>query len=106
MEPDAIPILISCGGIIFVAGMYIGIWGRDRIWRSKGDHEYMNTIASGKHLYYVKRETEAKLTGVPTLDEQIRAKRKQIQEALDRGDIKTAHQLDREENALWARLRD
>ncbi|NKB59001.1 MAG: hypothetical protein GKS00_21960 [Alphaproteobacteria bacterium] len=41
-----------------------------------------------------------------TLDERIRAKRTEIQQALDRGDHKRAHQLDREERALWSRVRD
>lgn len=38
-----------------------------------------------------------------TLDERIRAKREEIQQALDRGDHKRAQQLDREERALWSR---
>ncbi len=39
-----------------------------------------------------------------TLDERIRAKRGEIQQALDRGDHKRAHRLDREERALWGRV--
>lgn len=38
-------------------GLLIGKLGADRIWRGKGDHEYMNTMASGGNLYQVKRET-------------------------------------------------
>jgi hypothetical protein len=37
-------------------GLLAGMKGRDRIWRGKGDHEYMNRMASGGHLYTVKRE--------------------------------------------------
>lgn len=40
----------------FVLGGLIGTWGRDRIWRQKGDHPYMNRMASGGRLYQVKRE--------------------------------------------------
>ena len=39
-----------------------------------------------------------------TLEERIRGKRAEIQEALDRGDHKRAHQLDREERSLWKKL--
>lgn len=42
--------------------------------------------------------------GNATLDERIRTKRAEIQQALDRGDHKRAHQLDREERALWSRV--
>ncbi len=38
-----------------------------------------------------------------TLDERIRTKRSEVQQALDSGDHKRAHQLDREERALWER---
>ncbi len=38
----------------FVLGMWFGGWLTDRLWRSKGDNEYMNTIASGGKLYDVK----------------------------------------------------
>lgn len=38
------------------------------------------------------------------LDERIRAKRAEIQQALDKGDHKRAHQLNREERALWERI--
>lgn len=39
-----------------------------------------------------------------TLEERIREKRTDIQEALDRGDHKRAHHLDREERALWKQI--
>ncbi len=37
-------------------GSWLGRWGEARRWREKGDHEYMNRMASGRHLYQVKRE--------------------------------------------------
>ncbi len=42
--------------IIFGAGFWLGMWTESSKWREKGDHEYMNRMASGKHLYQVKRE--------------------------------------------------
>lgn len=47
-------VFVFLGGI--GVGMVVAINLRDRIWRGKGDHEYMNTMASGGHLYTVKRE--------------------------------------------------
>jgi len=41
----------------FVAGLWLGSWLQARLWRSKGDHEYMNRMASGGALYTVKRVT-------------------------------------------------
>lgn len=40
----------------FTAGLALGSWLQARLWRGKGDHEYMNRMASGGALYTVKRE--------------------------------------------------
>lgn len=40
----------------FSVGLIIGIWLSNRRWRGVGDHEYMNTMASGPGLYTVKRQ--------------------------------------------------
>jgi hypothetical protein len=37
-------------------GLLAGMKGRDRIWRGKGDHKYMNRMESGGSLYTVKRD--------------------------------------------------
>lgn len=37
-------------------GVLLGAWMEARRWREKGDHDYMNRMASGHHLYQVKRE--------------------------------------------------
>ena len=37
-------------------GFILGSWGQARRWREVGNHEYMNRMASGRHLYQVKRE--------------------------------------------------
>lgn len=39
-----------------VGGLWAGALLADRKWREKGDHDYMNRMASGGHLYQVKRE--------------------------------------------------
>ena len=49
--------LIWVAMLVFGAGFYLGEWTEARKWRDKGDHDYMNRIASGRHLYKVKRET-------------------------------------------------
>ena len=43
--------------LAFTAGLWLGSWLQARLWRGKGDHEYMNRMASGGALYTVKRET-------------------------------------------------
>lgn len=40
----------------FLTGMVFGKLAADRIWRRKGDHEYMNRMESGGRLYIVKQE--------------------------------------------------
>ncbi len=45
-------------GIGFVLGCNLGAWSEGRRWREKGDHDYMNRMASGHYLYQVKRERE------------------------------------------------
>jgi hypothetical protein len=48
-------------GAVFFAGLAVGLLVGARLealqWRAKGDHDYMNRMASGKHLYNVKRES-------------------------------------------------
>ena len=39
-----------------IMGICYGTWGEARRWRTKGDHDYMNRMESGGHLYQVKRE--------------------------------------------------
>ena len=47
------------GGWVGLAmGLALGVLLANRKWREKGDHEYMNTMASGRHLYTVKRQGE------------------------------------------------
>ena len=48
-----------CWGVILLAfalGGKFGMWMEARRWREKGDHDYMNRMESGGHLYQVKRE--------------------------------------------------
>ncbi len=40
----------------FLLGAVLGRWAEARLWRGKGDHDYMNRMASGGALYIVKRE--------------------------------------------------
>ena len=40
----------------FIMGYYAGWYVEARLWRSYGDHEYMNRKESGGKLYQVKRE--------------------------------------------------
>jgi len=40
----------------FPLGLALGAYLEARIWRGKGDHEYMNRKESGGRLYVVKRE--------------------------------------------------
>ena len=42
--------------IPFFLGSLFGQMTEARRWREKGDHDYMNRMASGRHLYQVKRE--------------------------------------------------
>ena len=49
-------VLIWVAMIVFGAGFYLGEWTEACHWREKGDHDYMNRMASGRHLYQVKRE--------------------------------------------------
>ena len=42
--------------LAFALGGKLGMWAEGRRWREKGDHDYMNRMASGGHLYQVKRE--------------------------------------------------
>jgi len=42
--------------VAFWLGMAVAMWGRDAMWREKGDHPYMNRMESGGQLYQVKRE--------------------------------------------------
>ena len=44
------------GLIGLTVGVVLGAWMEARRWREKGDHAYMNSMASGRHLYQVKRE--------------------------------------------------
>ncbi len=37
-----------------VIGGWLGMYLRDRVWRAKGNHEYMNTMESDGKLYLVK----------------------------------------------------
>jgi len=45
---------------LFTIGFGLGIWAggclEARLWRIKGDHKYMNRMASGRNLYFVKNE--------------------------------------------------
>ena len=40
----------------FAIGLWLGAWAADRKWRRRGNHEYMNRMESGGHLYQVKNE--------------------------------------------------
>lgn len=44
--------------LVFGLGVFVGTWAEARKWREKGDHEYLNRMASGKHLYVVRRDSE------------------------------------------------
>ena len=48
--------LITMGFAAFGVGILVGAWMEARRWREKGDHDYINRMASGRHLYQVKRE--------------------------------------------------
>lgn len=70
-----------------------------------GDHpEFVRAFARiGNGVGEAPIDAEGGASDVSTLDERIRDKRREIQDALDRGDHKRAHELDREERALWGR---
>ncbi len=53
--------LVFFGGAIL--GLMIGRIAEARRWRSKGNHLYLNRMASGGRLYEVRRE--------PSLDERV-----------------------------------
>ncbi len=38
-----------------VMGGMLGMHLRDRVWKAKGDHQYMNTMECGGKLYLVKK---------------------------------------------------
>jgi len=40
----------------FIGGLWLGSYLQARLWRGKGDHEYMNRMESGGNLYIVRRE--------------------------------------------------
>ena len=42
--------------LAFCCGAVFGMWARDSRWREKGEHEYMNRMASGGRLYIVRRD--------------------------------------------------
>ncbi len=42
--------------LVFVVGAWLGTWAEARMWREKGDHEYLNTKESAGRLYVVKHE--------------------------------------------------
>jgi len=41
---------------VFFFGVWVGQKSEARRWRNKGNHEYMNRMASGGYLYEVKKE--------------------------------------------------
>ena len=51
-----LPALLFLIFMVFCGGALFGQWARDARWREKGDHPYMNRMASGGYLYQVKRE--------------------------------------------------
>lgn len=71
-----------------------------------GDHpEFVRAFARiGRGAEEAPIDADSGAADASTLDERIRDKRREIQDALDRGDHRRAHELDREERALWGRV--
>lgn len=71
-----------------------------------GDHPaFIRAFAKiGRNASEPAIDTGSPLGERSTLEERIREKRTEIQDALDRGDHRRAHHLDREERALWKQI--
>jgi hypothetical protein len=71
-----------------------------------GDHPaFIRAFARiGRNASEPAIDTASPLGERSTMEERIREKRTDIQDALDRGDHRRAHHLDREERALWDQI--
>ncbi len=50
-----IGLITAIGSFLFFFGLLLGICMEGSMWRSKGDHEYMNVKESAGRLYNVRR---------------------------------------------------
>lgn len=75
-------------------------------WKPPDLIPYLNLTREQVHYLAANAEGHPAVPAPMTLDERIRAKRREIQRALDAGDHALARTLDREERVLWARSSD
>ena len=49
---------LYAGAALMLVGVLLGQRAEARLWRERGDHEYMNTMESGGKLYLVRPDWE------------------------------------------------